>query len=69
MKKLITALAGIGLLTMTLGLVGCGESSTVTEKKEVSTPGGTTTSTDKKEVKQTGNNPPAAGTTTPAVPK
>ncbi|MGA2701320.1 MAG: hypothetical protein ABSH35_09495 [Isosphaeraceae bacterium] len=69
MKKLITALAGTSLLTLTLGLVGCGDTSTVTDKKEVSTPGGTTTSTDKKEVKQTGNNPPAAGTTTPAVPK
>jgi len=52
-----------------LGLVGCGESSTVTEKKEVSTPGGTTTATDKMEVKQTGKNPPPAGTTTPAAPK
>jgi len=69
MKKLITALAGTSLLTLTLGLVGCGDTSTVTDKKEVSTPGGTTTSTDKKEVKQTGNNPPAAGTTTPAAPK
>ena len=25
MKKIITALAGTGLLTLTLGLVGCGE--------------------------------------------
>ncbi|MGA7502203.1 MAG: hypothetical protein WBX00_36380 [Isosphaeraceae bacterium] len=69
MKKIITALAGTGLLTLTLGLVGCGESSTVTEKKEVSTPGGTTTATDKMEVKQTGKNPPSAGATTPAPPK
>ncbi len=69
MKKLLTALAGTGLLTLTLGLVGCGDSSTVTDKKEVSTPGGTTTSTDKKEIKQTGSNPPPAGTTTPATPK
>ena len=69
MKKIITALASTGLLTLTLGLVGCGESSTVTEKKEVSTPGGTTTATDKMEVKQTGKNPPPAGTTTPAPPK
>ena len=67
MKKIITALAGTGLLTLTLGLVGCGESSTVTEKKEVSTPGGTTTATDKMEVKQTGKMP--AGTTTPAPAK
>ena len=66
MKKIITALAGTGLLTLTLGLVGCGESSTVTEKKEVSTPGGTTTTPEKKEIKETGKNPPPAGTTTPA---
>ena len=69
MKKLITALAGTGLLTLTLGLVGCGESGTVTEKKEVSSPGGTTTTTEKKEIKQTGKNPPSAETTTPAAPK
>ena len=69
MKKLITALAGTGLLTLTLGLVGCGDTSSVTEKKEVTTPGGTTTVTDKTEVKQTGKNPPPAGTTTPAPPK
>ncbi|MGB2609227.1 MAG: hypothetical protein ACXU95_02265 [Isosphaeraceae bacterium] len=69
MKKIITALAGTGLLTLTLGLVGCGESSTVTDKKEVSTPGGTTTTTDKMEVKQTGKNPPPAGTAIPTPPK
>ncbi|MGD0039030.1 MAG: hypothetical protein ABSE84_01225 [Isosphaeraceae bacterium] len=69
MKKIITALAGTGLLTLTLGLVGCGESSTVTEKKEVSTPGGTTTATDKKEIKETGKNPPPVGTTNPAANK
>jgi hypothetical protein len=69
MKKIITALAGTGLLTLTLGLVGCGEQSTVTEKKEVGTPGGTTTTTDKKEIKETGKNPPPAGTTTPIPPK
>ena len=69
MKKIITALAGTGLLTLTLGLVGCGDTSTVTDKKEVSAPGGTTTATDKKEVKQTGGNPPPAGTTTPTPPK
>jgi hypothetical protein len=69
MKKLITALAATGLLTLTFGLVGCGESSTVTEKKEISTPGGTATTTDKKEIKQTGSNPPSPSTTTPAAPK
>ncbi len=69
MKKLITALAGTGLLTLTLGLVGCGDTSSTTEKKEVSTPGGKTTTTDKMEVKQTGENPPPAGTTNPTPPK
>ncbi len=65
MKKLISTLAGTGLLAMTCGLVGCGDTSTVTDKKEVSGPGGSTTINDKKEVKQTGNNPPSAGTYQP----
>lgn len=69
MKKLITSLAGVSLLVLSAGLVGCGETSSVTDKKEVSGPGGTTTVTDKTSVKQTGNNPPAAGTTTPPPPK
>jgi len=69
MKKLITALAGTGLLTLTLGLVGCGDTSSVTSEKKVSGPGGTTTTTEKKEIKQTGKNPPSAETTTPAAPK
>lgn len=68
MKKLITALAGTGLLTLTLGLVGCGDTSSTTKKEEVSTPGGKTTATEKKEVKQTGDNPPPAGTN-PTPPK
>jgi len=69
MKKLMTSLTSAGLLAITMGLVGCGDTASVTDKKEVSGPGGTTTVTDKKEVKQTGNNPPAAGTNTPAPPK
>lgn len=69
MKKLITSLAGAGLLAMTVGLVGCGDKSATTEKKEMSTPGGSTTITEKKEVKQTGENPPPAGTTHPAPPR
>jgi len=69
MKKLISALAGTGLLTLTLGVMGCGDTSSVTDKKEVKAPGGTTTTTTKTEVKETGNNPPPAGTTTPAAPK
>jgi uncharacterized lipoprotein YehR (DUF1307 family) len=69
MKKLMTALAGIGLMSVTFALAGCGDTSEVQTKKEVSGPGGTTTITDKKEVKQSGDNPPPAGTTTPAPPK
>jgi hypothetical protein len=69
MKKLLTSVAAAGLLAISAGIVGCGDTSTVTDKKEVSGPGGSTTITDKKEVKQTGNNPPPAGTTTPAPPK
>jgi hypothetical protein len=69
MKKLITALAGTGLLSMTFALAGCSDTATSTDKREVSGPGGTTTITDKKEVKQSGNNPPPAGTTNPTPPK
>ncbi len=69
MKKLMTGLAASGLLTLALGVVGCSDKSTTTDKKEVSGPGGTTTITDKKEVKQSGDNPPPAGTTNPAPPK
>lgn len=59
MKKLITALTCTGFLTLTLGLAGCGDTSSVTDKKEVKTPTGTATTTDKTEVKTTGSNPPA----------
>jgi hypothetical protein len=69
MKKLITMLTGTGLLTLTLGLAGCGETSSVTDKKEVKGPEGTTTVTDKTTIKQTGNNPPPADTTTPTPPR
>ena len=69
MKKLITTLAGTSLVSMTLVFAGCSDTATVTDKKEVSGPGGTTTTIDKKEVKQRGNNPPPAGTTNPTPPK
>jgi hypothetical protein len=69
MKKLTTALTGTALLTLILGLAGCGETSKTTEKKEMSTPEGTTTVKDTKEVKQSGSNPPPAGTTNPIPPK
>jgi len=69
MKKLITALAGTGLLALSMAITGCGETSTVKDQTEVKTPGGTTRVTDEKTIKQTGNNPPAAGTSTPTPPK
>jgi hypothetical protein len=69
MKKLITALAGTGLLTMSLGIVGCGEKSEVTSTDKVSTPGGTATVTKSEKIKQTGDNPPSPNTATPTPPK
>lgn len=69
MKKLTTALTGTALLSLILGLAGCGDTFKTTEKKEVSTPEGTTTVKETKEVKQSGNNPPSASTTNPAPPK
>jgi hypothetical protein len=69
MRKLITALGGTGLLSLTFVFAGCSDTSAVTDKREVSGPGGKTTITDKREVKQSGQNPPAAGTTNPTPPK
>jgi len=69
MKKLITALAGTGLLTMSLAIVGCGEKSEVTTTDKISTPGGTATVKESKSIKQTGDNPPSPGTATPTPPK
>jgi hypothetical protein len=69
MKKLITALAGTGLLTLSLGIVGCGEKSEVKTEDKISTPGGTSTTTSTTEIKQTGKNPPSPSTTTPTPPK
>jgi hypothetical protein len=69
MKKLITALAGTGLLTMSLAIVGCGEKSEVKTEDKISTPGGTTQVTKSEKIKQTGDNPPSPGTATPTPPK
>jgi hypothetical protein len=69
MKKLITALAGTGLLTMSLAIVGCGEKSEVKTEDKISGPGGTTTIKQEKSIKQTGDNPPAPGTSNPTPPK
>jgi hypothetical protein len=69
MKKLITALAGTGLLTLSMAVIGCGEKSEVKTEDKISSPGGTTTITKESKVKQTGENPPPAGTTNPTPPK
>lgn len=69
MKKLITALAGTGLLMMSLAIVGCGEKSEIKTEDKISTPGGTTTTTHTDKIKQTGDNPPSPGTSTPTPPK
>jgi len=69
MKKLITALAGTGLLTMSLAFVGCGEKSEVKSEDKISGPGGTTTVTKSEKVKQTGDNPPSPSTSNPTPPK
>ncbi|WP_165235161.1 hypothetical protein [Aquisphaera insulae] len=69
MRKLLSALACTGLLASTMAFVGCGETSSVTEEKKVSTPEGTSTVKQTTEVKETGKNPPPASTTTPTPPK
>jgi hypothetical protein len=69
MKKFITALAGTGLLALSMAVVGCGEQSKVESQDKVSTPGGTTTVTKETKIKQSGDNPPSPGTSTPAPPK
>jgi hypothetical protein len=48
------------LSVFSLGIVGCNEKSSTTEKTKVATPEGTTTVTVEKEVKKTGDNPPPA---------
>ena len=68
MKSLKITLAA-ALMGFTFGIVGCGDTSSVTEEKTVTTPGGTTKETHETEIKQTGDNPPPATTTEPAAPK
>jgi ABC-type Fe3+-citrate transport system substrate-binding protein len=62
MKRLIVATLLTGLVS--IGVVGCSDSSKSSIKQEtkVSTPTGTTTTTTttEKEVKKTGDKPPAA---------
>ena len=69
MKRSLTYLASAGLLTASLFAVGCGETSSVTQKEEVKGPGGTVEVEHKDSVKTTGDNPPpVAPAEKPATP-
>jgi hypothetical protein len=58
MKRLISAVLMVSLVS--LGLCGCREKSASTKQEtKVTTPGGTTTVTTEKEITKTGENPPA----------
>ncbi len=57
MKRLVTSILICGIVSV--GLIGCGEKSTIKRETKISTPGGTTTVTTEQEVKKTGDNPPS----------
>jgi len=61
MRKIIsTTMAGVMLLGLSAGIVGCSdETGSKVEVKET-TPGGTTTETQQIKVKKSGENPPPA---------
>ncbi|OJW22615.1 MAG: hypothetical protein BGO49_01125 [Planctomycetales bacterium 71-10] len=59
MKKTITYLASAGLLSVSMGLIGCGETEGVKQEVKATGPEGTTTVTKEVEVHKTGDNPPA----------
>ncbi len=60
MKKLIVfSMMGVLAAGLTVGISGCSDEASVTDKQTIKGPGGTTTVTDKKEVKTSGDNPPA----------
>ncbi|AMV39662.1 hypothetical protein [Planctomyces sp. SH-PL62] len=69
MKKLLTSLASVGVLSVSLIAIGCGETDSVTKTTEVETPKGTATVTEEKKVETTGEAPPVvAPAETPATP-
>jgi len=68
MKRFLTAPLILGVFSL-FGLVGCGEQSKVTEKTEVSTPGGTSTTTTETKVDTTGSNPPPPTSAPVEAPK
>jgi hypothetical protein len=66
MRKLIhTALAGVMLAGLGVGIVGCTEETGTKEEIKIKGPQGTTTETRDVTVKKSGDNPPAA----PSEPK
>ena len=58
MKTTIAVTLVISLLS--LGMIGCTDTSKATTKTQISTPGGTTTITTERTVEKTGEQPPAA---------
>jgi hypothetical protein len=59
MKRILAFALTLSLLS--IGIVGCGETTSSTKKEtKVTSPSGTTTVTTEKEVKKTGDNPPPA---------
>ena len=56
MKRILAAILILSISS--LGLVGCGETSSTKTETTTKGPGGTTTKTDETKVKQSGQNPP-----------
>jgi len=68
MKRFLTAPLILGVFSL-FGFVGCGEESKVTDKTEVSTPGGTATTSTETKVETTGSNPPPPASAPAEAPK
>ena len=58
MQKKLARLACVGLTSLSVIAMGCGETESVKEKTVVEGPGGTTVTEKTESVKQTGENPP-----------
>jgi hypothetical protein len=60
MQKLInSALAGLVLAGLSIGLAGCSEESSIKQQTTTKSPGGTTTESKETKIQQRGQNPPA----------
>jgi hypothetical protein len=65
MRKVFgVTLAGVMLLGLSGGMVGCSDESGTKEETKVTTPGGTTKVTNELKVQKSGENPPLAPTDT-----